>query len=216
MVAAMSSLPILYSFRRCPYAIRARLAVYSAELQVELREVVLKEKPSELLSASPKGTVPVLVLPDGCVIEESLDIMKWALAQRDPLGLQDTPPLCDRLIERCDKEFKGWLDRYKYADRHPEQSQTFYRQQAESFLAELEEALLGVNWLGGPRPIFADLAIFPFIRQFAGVEPKWWVNSEYSSVRRWLSVWLENPMFLAVMYKYPAWNSGDTAVYFPQ
>src|SRR6056300_821265 len=109
MVGAMSPLPILYSFRRCPYAIRARLAVYSAELQVELREVVLKEKPSELLSASPKGTVPVLVLPDGCVIEESLDIMRWALAQRDPLGLQDTPPLCDRLIGRCDNEFKGWL-----------------------------------------------------------------------------------------------------------
>jgi len=183
---------------------------------VELREVVLKEKPSELLSASPKGTVPVLVLPDGCVIEESLDIMRWALAQRDPLGLQDTPPLCDRLIERCDKEFKGWLDRYKYADRHPEQSQTFYRQQAESFLAELEAALHGASWLGGPRPVFADLAIFPFIRQFAGVEPKWWADSEYPSVRRWLSAWLESPMFLAVMNKYPAWNSGDTAVYFPR
>ena len=133
-------LPVLYSFRRCPYAMRARLAIQVADIQVELREVVLKNKPAELLAASPKGTVPVLVLPDGQVVDESRDIMLWALEQNDPQNWLQNSSLANQLIDANDVEFKPNLDGYKYADRYPESAE-FYRQQAEVFLQRLEHGL---------------------------------------------------------------------------
>ena len=137
-----ASYPILYTFRRCPYAMRARIAIYSAGIICELREVVLKDKPQHMVSISPKATVPVLQLLDGQVIDESLDVMFWALREYDPDGwlgvASDETMMC---IRKNDSEFKYYLDRYKYHQRYPQQSQYEYRQQAESFLQELEQRL---------------------------------------------------------------------------
>ena len=209
------SLPVLYSFRRCPYAIRARKALAVAEITVELREVVLRDKPAEMVAVSAKGTVPVLVLPDGTVIDESLDIMYWALRQRDPSQWLDQHNDAGPLLSRCDDEFKHWLDRYKYADRHPEQTKDFYRGQALLFVDELEQALAETPYLLGERAGIADVSVFPFIRQFAGVDPDWWADAPYPSTRHWLDTWLNSPLFTRVMKKYPPWASGTTGPAFP-
>lgn len=146
-----SPLHRLYSFRRCPYAMRARLGLLFAELPVALREIMLKNKPEQMLAISPKGTVPILQLADGTVIEESLEIMVCALEQQDPQGLLDENVLSQAhaLIEQNDSEFKHWLDRYKYADRHLEMTQTEYRQRGEAFLQVLEELLTKNPYLLG-------------------------------------------------------------------
>ena len=192
------------------------MALQFSGATVALREVVLRSKPDEMLSASPKGTVPVLVLPDGQVIDESLDIMYWALEQNDPADLLNSTNPCDRVIALCDSEFKGWLDRYKYADRHPERSQQEYRAEAERFLATLEDALSVSEWLGDKAPALTDVAVFPFIRQFAGVDPTWWEQAPYPAVRSWLERWLATPQFAAVMKKYPVWEAAADATYFPE
>lgn len=136
------NLPILYSFRRCPYAIRARMAIIYASIPVEIREVELKNKPEDMLAISPKGTVPVLEITNGAVIEESLDIMRWALAQHDLEHWLRFSNEAGRLIKWNDGDFKYYLDRYKYADRFPDFSQENYRKQAEVFLTELEARLI--------------------------------------------------------------------------
>ena len=209
------SLPVLYSFRRCPYAIRARMAVTVAETTVELREVVLRDKPAEMVAASAKGTVPVLVLPDGAVIDESLDIMYWALRQRDPNHWLDHSADASPLLCRCEDEFKHWLDRYKYADRHPEQTKDFYRSQALLFVDELEQALAETPYLLGEEVGIADVGVFPFIRQFASVDPDWWADAAYPATRLWLDTWLTSPLFTGVMKKYPPWISDTTGPAFP-
>ena len=167
-------LPILYSFRRCPYAIRARLALNVSDIAIELREVVLRNKPESLLTASPKGSVPVLILPDGFVIDESWDIMLWALHQSDPEGwLGENAAyvnIAKPLIIKNDSTFKYYLDRYKYPDRYPEHSQIYYRTQAEIFLQELEFRLNASTYLFGDTMSIADAGILPFIRQFASVD----------------------------------------------
>jgi len=180
--------PVFYSFRRCPYAMRARLAIVSAGLEVELREIELRNKPWAMLAVSPKGTVPVLVLSNGRVIEQSLEIMHWALAQSDPSGwlLDPAPQDTGRLIQWNDGEFKSYLDRYKYTDRYPARSQIDYRCQGELFLAELESRLNHTRFLGGDAFGLADAAIAPFIRQFAAVDSVWFSNSPYPALRRWL------------------------------
>jgi glutathione S-transferase len=164
-------LPILYTFRRCPYAIRARLSIAVSGVSVEYREIALRNKPQAMLLISPKGTVPVLQLADGRVIDQSLDIMLWALALNDPQqwlqGEKSLPESAKALIDTNDGPFKFWLDRYKYADRHPEQSAEHYRQQAEEFLQSLERLLEVREYLLGEHLSIADMAIFPFIRQFA-------------------------------------------------
>jgi glutathione S-transferase len=147
----MSDLPILYSFRRCPYAMRARMALAAAGTGVMLREVLLKDKPAELLVASPKATVPVLVLSDGRVIEESLDVMRWALEHSDPLSWLDDASLDSDWISECDGDFKHWLDRYKYAERYPEHTAEDYRKNAEGFIQKLEDQLSVSVWVGGDR-----------------------------------------------------------------
>ena len=211
----MSELPVLYSFRRCPYAMRARMAIAVSAVPVSLREVLLKDKPPELLAASPKATVPVLVLPNGNVIDESIDIMQWALTIHDPHNWLKSVDLDSNWIRACDGEFKHWLDRYKYADRHPEHPAAVYRENAETFLDKLEIALSASSWLTGAAPGVIDVALFPFIRQFAGVDPAWWQEAPYPHTQQWLEGWLNSALFSAIMAKYPRWESGQPAQLFP-
>lgn len=213
----ITSLPLLYSFRRCPYAMRARLGILFAEQQVELREIVLKNKPSQMLAISPKGTVPVLQLTDGKVIEESREIMEWALEQKDPQGLFDAEVLheANALIDKNDNEFKHWLDRYKYADRHLEMTQEEYRLQGEVFLQVLEELLSNKPYLLGDKVTIADIGIMPFVRQFAHVDRDIFYSLPYPNLQRWLKHWLEHPIFLQVMTKYQPWQEDDEVVVFP-
>lgn len=204
--------PVLYTFRRCPYAIRARLALEYSGTEVELREVVLAHKPSGMLASSPKGTVPVLVLDDGTVIDESLDIMYWALAQNDPEGWlqfdQNIKLQTDSLIRINDTHFKNNLDHYKYADRHPEHSADYYRDQAHDYLQQLDDFLVDNRYLFGNQITISDMATFPFIRQFANVDKDWFNKSKYSHLRSWLEYILDTPLFHKVMKKYPEWNPG--------
>lgn len=201
------ALPILYSYRRCPYAMRARMAIWAANIQVEVREISLREKPAHLLQISPKGTVPVLQLPDGTVLEQSLDIMQWALVQSDPQGwLNADPEAVNALITINDGDFKKALDRYKYPDRYPEHTQAFYREQGEQFLQQLEHALTQHTFLLGASASMADIAIFPFIRQFAAVDAEWFAGSDYAKLRVWLEGWLQSPLFEKVMQKFPTYT----------
>jgi glutathione S-transferase len=209
--------PVLYSFRRCPYAIRARMAIQRSGVRVQLREVKLSSKPPAMLDKSPKGTVPVLVLPDGSVLDESLDIMRWALQQSDPeRWLQGSEADAQQaLIRLNDGDFKHWLDRYKYADRHPERPADFYRAQAEHFLKALERGLESTAWLAGATPGFVDIAVFPFLRQFSMVDPDWFEQAPYPAVRRWLQRLLGAELFTAVMEKYPPWQPEQSPCVFP-
>lgn len=214
-------LPRLYSFRRCPYAMRARLGILFAEQQVQLREIVLKNKPAQMLAISPKGTVPVLELAEDDsakrrVIEESREILNWALQQKDPQGLLNVDWVsAQALLDQNDNEFKHWLDRYKYADRHPELSQLEYRQQGEVFLQELEN-LLGKNrYLLGNNISMADIGIMPFVRQFAHVDREVFYSLPYPNLQQWLRDWLEHPVFQQVMLKFQPWQEGDEIVIFP-
>lgn len=194
---------ILYSFRRCPWAMRARLALRYSECPVEIREVSLKAKPPELLELSPKGTVPVLSAGDQ-VLEESLDIMRWALARHDPQDwlLRADPrgaQAADALIERNDRVFKVQVNLYKYAERYPQHSREYYRAQAEAWLAELDERLAQRAYLFADHPSLADAALLPLMRQFAGVEPDWFASAPYPHLRAWLQGWLESALFRAIM-----------------
>jgi glutathione S-transferase len=205
--------PILYSFRRCPYAMRARLAIAYSQMNVVLREVVLKNKPAAMLEVSAKGTVPVLCLGDGTIIDESLDIMKWAVAHQQGKWLSANEQQLT-LIAHCDHVFKGWLDKYKYADRHPENTMTYYREQCSDFLVVLEQQLRESHYLFGDQMSFADAAIFPFIRQFAHVDRQWFYQSEFTNVQRWLTLQLDSPLFQTIMFKYKPWQEEDDAVLF--
>lgn len=217
MTPSTSPCPRLYSFRRCPYAMRARLGLLFAGLQVELRELTLKNKPPQMLAISPKGTVPVLQLLDGTVIEESREIMTWALEQQDAQGLlaAQTLPQANALIDKNDNEFKYWLDRYKYADRHLDMSQAEYRQQGEAFLQMLEELLIKNPYLLGESITIADIGIMPFVRQFAHVNRKVFYDLPYPNLQRWLQDWLNHPLFLQAMTKFAPWQEKDDVVVFP-
>lgn len=203
------SLPILYTFRRCPYAMRARLAIAVSGVAVEYREIALRDKPQHMLTISPKGTVPVLQLVDGRVIDESLDIMLWALSLHDPQqwlqGEKSLPQNAKALIDTNDGPFKFWLDRFKYADRYPEYPADYYRQQAEIFLQQLESLLEAHEYLCSARLSIADMAIFPFVRQFAAVDKTWFAASPYVRLQRWLDKQLTSDLFSAVMIKRECW-----------
>ena len=196
-------LPILYSFRRCPYAMRARLALdVSAQLH-EVREVALRDKPAEMLLASAKGTVPVLVDIDGTVIDESLDIMMWALRRNDPEGWL-TPEREDfvtmsTLIRHFDEQFKWHLDRYKYPNRYADADSELSRAQAVASLLLLEARLRTSSYLFGSRTALADMAIAPFVRQFANVDPAWFSRQPLPDTTRWLTAILESPRFIRIM-----------------
>jgi glutathione S-transferase len=215
VVAISTQLPLLYSFRRCPYAIRARLAIYASGVTVELREILLRDKPEHMLELSPKGTVPVLQLANGEVIDESIDVFHWALQINDPnVWLTADKGELAQLVERNDGEFKHWLDRYKYSVGYPEFSAEYYRRQAEVFIAELEQRLIASQYLLGSRLSGADMAILPFIRQFAFVDKAWFDSAPYPKVQAWLAEFLTSELFLAVMDKYPPWQVGDDVVCF--
>ena len=208
------SLPILYSFRRCPYAIRARLALQVAGLAVEHREIALKNKPAEMLRASPKGTVPVLVQADGTVLDESLDIMRWALGRNDPQGWLggDDAPGQDAwdLIARNDGEFKFHLDRYKYPHRYGLADGLAHQELARGFLDVLQDRLARYSFLAGARFGLADAAIAPFVRQFAHTDPTWVAAQTWRNLAQWLQDFEASAAFALVMEKHPVWP-GDTA-----
>lgn len=229
--------PILYSFRRCPYAMRARLALAASGQQCELREVVLRNKPQALHQASPKATVPVLVLGDGRVLEQSLDIMLWALGRNDPQGWL-TP---DRqnldamlaLVAECDGAFKHNLDRYKYPQRyagaanigpegviaagdHAQAAAPAHRADAARWLMKLERMLEQDAFLFGRHAALADMAVAPFVRQFAHVDIDWFQAQPWPRLSAWLAAWMDSDLFSRVMKKYAPWIEGGDGVVFPE
>jgi glutathione S-transferase len=207
--------PILYSFRRCPYAIRARLALRAAGVPVVLREVVLRDKPAALLEISPKATVPVLQRPDGGVLEQSLDIMRWALAASDPQDwLRAGEDEDVRMLTALnDGPFKQALDRYKYAPRHPERPAHAWRDDGIALmLAPLNARLAAHRFLLRDTPSLADMALVPFVRQFAAVDPAWFDGAPLAPLRAWLRALTATPLFESVMVRHPAWRPGDDAV----
>ena len=209
------SMPILYSFRRCPYAIRARLTLLYSGIAVELREVALGDKPPEFVACSPKATVPVLALDDGQVLDESLDIMNWALEHNDPEGWMNTDrSAAATLVATNDGRFKENLDAYKYSEYHPEKTAEEHRGAGESFLRELELRLEEHPYLLGSRMSFADVAIAPFVRQFAHVDFAWFQATSYENLNQWLQSFKNLHLFLAAMRKYSAWQAGDAATVF--
>lgn len=209
--------PVLYSFRRCPYAMRARLAIAASGVQCELREIILRDKPAAMLRASAKGTVPVLLDTDGTVIDQSLDIMLWALRQHDSQGwLQPGLSGMLALVQQCDTHFKPHLDRYKYPQRYENAGPAgAHRQLALDWLMGLEARLARSEWLFGSHPVLADMAVAPFVRQYASVDDAWFQAQPVPGVQRWLSAFLALPLFAGVMHKYPVWKAGDAGVLFP-
>ena len=217
--------PVLYSFRRCPFAMRARLAILVSGEVCELREVKLANKPSELGAASPKATVPVLVDVDGTVLDQSLDIMHWALERHDPENWL-APPMgnkqqMDAVIESIDGSFKHHLDRYKYEPRYTHENDgkgvdpLEHRDAAISTLKEFEQQLKKTRFLFGDQPSLADIATAPFVRQFANVDAAWFSAQPLPRVQQWLGDFLESKLFLACMKKYTPWKSGTKGIPFP-
>ncbi|MFC4292131.1 glutathione S-transferase [Sphingorhabdus arenilitoris] len=206
MAIMANNLPILYSFRRCPYAMRARMALHISGTQLEHREILLRDKPDEMLATSPKGTVPVLVLPDGQILDESLDIMRWALAQNDPESWLKS--LDFQLITGNDGSFKQALDRYKYPSRYNLDDPAQERDKAIPFLEELNRHLTQHVFLLGDRRGFTDIALFPFIRQFANTDRAWFDAQPMAGLQKWLAWHLKSPLFDAIMAKHPLWKSG--------
>ena len=189
------------------------MALIYSRVQVELREVKLSDMPDSMLQLSPKATVPVLLLGDGQVLDESLEVMDWSLSQSDPEHWLDIDESSKQLIRRNDEAFKPLLDCYKYADRHPLFSQHEHRIRAEVFVSELNQLLTFHPYLSGVHCRLGDVAIFPFIRQFAGVDANWFERCEYSSVRNWLKRMIGSDLFQQVMKKNPFWQPGDQAIY---
>ncbi len=211
------ALPLLYSFRRCPYAMRARMAMLQAGRGFRLQEVSLRDKPAAMLLLSPKGTVPVLQLSDGTVLEESWDIMCWAWSADDTEGYWRRAQSTENLaLLRCnDGEFKHTLDRYKYPDRYLDETRPREALRAHAvaiLLLPLEARLQQQPTLGGAVPCASDLAIFPFVRQFAAVEPAWFAEQALPALQTWLADWLNSPLFETAMIKLPPTAAVDVAV----
>jgi len=210
--------PVLYSFRRCPYAMRARLALLAAGIRCELREVALSQKPPSMLQVSPKGTVPVLVLPDA-VIEQSLDIMLWALKQNDPQSwLASSASDLDEqlaLIKQCDGDFKHHLDRYKYPNRYQLTDELSDRQAGASFLSSLNQRLESQKFLNGDNWGLADAAIAPFVRQFAHTDPEWFAAQPWIKLLAWLNEFENSTPYQQAMHKYKVWHPDAKPVAYP-
>lgn len=214
----MTDLPILYSFRRCPYAMRARLALLVSRQQVELREIVLRDKAPEFLQTSPSATVPCLEAA-GSVIDESLDIMMWALQRSDPDRWLEPENGSSAemlaLIRDCDGPFKIHLDRYKYDTRYADADKTTERAAAARFLMTLEGRLRETAYLFGSRPCLADFAILPFVRQFANADRAWFDGEPWPILKAWLERFETGPEFTAIMPKFAKWQAGDAVTVFP-
>ena len=210
--AMKEKIPILYSFRRCPYAIRARIILKLSGLKCEVREVNLKDKPNELLSISPKGTVPVLHIPEKKkVIQESLEIMYWALFENDPYNFYSNISIEDKsLIELFDSQFKDHLDKYKYSNRFGVNEPEFHRKKCIEILSLLEKELNEKNWLKSKNPNFVDIAILPFIRQFRIADTHWFDNDfGLKNVKNWLENFLNSRIFIDIMGKRLFWKQGE-------
>ena len=208
----MTATPILWSFRRCPYAMRARLALRSAQVSVLLREILLREKPDAFLAASPSATVPCLVVDE--TIDESRDIMVWALNQNDPQGWLDSPGT-DALIDQCDGPFKAALDHTKYAVRYPDLDPEVERQKAAEILRIWDARLSQHAYLTGAKFTLADAAILPFVRQFANIDRAWFDAQDWPHLIGWLDAFLASDDFAGIMTKYPPWQLGQDGVPFP-
>ena len=231
------SIPILYSFRRCPYAMRARAAIIASGIRVELREVILRDKPAAMLASSPKGSVPVLVLregdgeavgyppayplrvlPENKVIEESWDIMLWGLRLHDPqgwLGINECHvETASPWVVENDTTFKHNLDRYKYPEQFPQQPQSAYRSACENFIQQLEQCLCAKHYLLCDFFTLADAALLPFVRQFAAVDAAWFASAPYPAVRAWLEKFTSSELFANVMQKFPVWGPNDKPIIF--
>ncbi len=213
----MTDLPILYSFRRCPYAMRGRMGLTLGGKTVRLRELILRDKPQGMLEASPKGTVPVLILEDGTVIDESLDVIAWALKghpDEDRLwGGAEREALC-ALIEENDGPFKHHLDRYKYATRYEDVDEAEHRMAGAAFLSKLNDQLTAQGQLFGAEPTVADYAIFPFVRQFRIPDPDWFDAQAWPALHPWLEGHVTSDLFISVMKKYKLWNdTGEETVF---
>ena len=209
----MTDQPILWSFRRCPYAMRARLAILTAGVTVEIREILLRDKPTEFLATSPSGTVPCLRTAD-TVYDESLDIMIWALEQSDPSGLLDMPEVGWALIKANDGPFKAALDHTKYITRYPDLDLETEREKASAHLRTLDSQLSGHDFLYGYKMTLADLAILPFIRQFAHIDRVWFDAQNWTNLRAYLDRFLASDLFARVMDKRKPWAVGDDPTYF--
>ena len=213
------SLPILYSLRQCPYAMRARIGLLLAQQSVMLRDIVMTNIPKEMLTTSPKGEVPVLVLDDGTVIDESIDIMRWALNKNDPQDLlyirhSNLIEEIQNFIQHNDNEFVEALKKYKAASRYHDAAEVERRQQCENFITDIEGRLSIQDYIFGDKPSLADYAILPFIRQFSRVDRKWYLQSPYPKLRSWLEGHYQNPLFSKAMKKYPQWLNAKEEIIF--
>ena len=210
--------PTLYSFRRCPYAMRARLAIRLCKIQCIIREISLKAKNSEFLKVSPKATVPVLVLPNGEVLEESLDIIYWSLEQNGPLKLKINNQLAnktDKLIELFDTEFKFHLDRYKYSSRYNIKNSQVHRDKGRDLLVLINNLLEGKNYIGGKNISLLDISILPFVRQYRIADIKWFDNNlGLDNVSNWLNIFLNSDLLASIMTKYKVWEKDDPVTLF--
>lgn len=207
-------IPVLYTFRRCPYAMRARLAISVSGVTVELREVLLRDKAPEFLETSPSASVPCLKVGD-VVLDESFDIMRWALSQNDPVGWLDMPEEGLSLIEQADGPFKQALDRTKYATRYPESDPEQARGRAHGFLYGLNDQIGDKGFLYKQTPSLADMAILPFVRQFAFIDKTRFDGEDWPHLSGWLETFLATDLFRSIMPKFPVWKAGDDVTLFP-
>ena len=211
-----NNLPILYSFRRCPYAMRARMAIHISDQRCELREVLLRDKPPSMLEYSAKGTVPVLILQDGKVIDESLDVIDWALNLNDPDNWQrskDTKKTKE-LIKINDGEFKYHLDRYKYSKRYDNEDPEFHRKKCLKFIESVNNELNNSKYIFDDNISYADIVLLPFIRQFRIADIDWFDALPYNNLKKWLSGFLDSTLLNSIMKKYDLWKEGDKSIVF--
>ena len=211
-----NNLPILYSFRRCPYAMRARMAIHISGQKCELREVLLRDKPPSMLEYSAKGTVPVLILQDGKVIDESLDVIDWALNLNDPDDWQrskDTKKTKE-LIKINDGEFKYHLDRYKYSKRYDNEDPEFHRKKCLKFIESVNNELNNSEYIFDDNISYADIVLLPFIRQFRIADIEWFDSLPYDNLKKWLSSFLDSSLLNSIMKMYDLWKEGDESIVF--